>query len=315
MDEQVMVFAPAPILTVTIEQQTDTTELHLHPGGQGVWQSRMLAALGTPVTLCVALGGEVGGTLRKLLPEEGVTVRVVQRESGTGWYVHDRRDGSRAEIAENPGAPLVRHDIDELYTVALTEGLRAPVSILSGPAHPDVVDPEIYRRLATDLSANGGTVVADLSGPHLKAVLDGGVAVLKVSHEELMDDGYADDDRVETLLAAGRRLQEQGAKSVLISRAGEPALAILDVGTTLQVHAPPLELADHRGAGDSMTAGVAAVLARGGDLREAIRIGAAAGAMNVTRHGLGTGRAEAVRELAGRVRLESIDGAENDDDR
>ena len=60
-----------------------------------------------------------------------------------------------------------------------------------------------------------------------------------------------------------------------------------------------------------MTAGVAAVLARGGDLREAIRIGAAAGAMNVTRHGLGTGRAEAVRELAGRVRLEpSIDAAE-----
>ena len=68
-------------------------------------------------------------------------------------------------------------------------------------------------------------------------MLDGGVAVLKVSHEELIDDGYADDDSVETLLAAGRRLQEQGAKSVLISRAGEPALALLDDGTALQVHA------------------------------------------------------------------------------
>jgi len=314
MDEQVMVFAPAPILTVTIEQQADTLELHLHPGGQGVWQSRMIAALGTPVTLCVALGGEVGDTLRKLFAEEGVTVRVVERESGTGWYVHDRRDGTRAEIAENPGAPMIRHDIDELYTVTLTEGLRAPVSILSGPAHPDVVDPDIYRRLAADLGANGGTVVADLSGAHLTAVLEGGVAVLKVSHEELIDDGYADDDSVATLLDAGRRLQEQGAKSVLISRAGDPALALLDDGTALQVHSPPLELADHRGAGDSMTAGVAAVLARGGDLREAIRIGAAAGAMNVTRHGLGTGRAEAVRELAGRVRLEPVDDTSGGDD-
>ncbi|MBF5030858.1 MULTISPECIES: PfkB family carbohydrate kinase [unclassified Micromonospora] len=308
-----MVFAPAPLLTVTIEQQGDVPELHLHPGGQGVWQTRMIAALGVPVTMCVGLGGEVGDAVRKLLDDEDVTVRMVRRESGTGWYVHDRRDGERTEIAEHPGAPMVRHDIDELYTVTLTEGLRAPVSVLSGPADPQVVDPDIYRRLAADLSANGGTVVADLSGPYLEAVLDGGVSVLKVSHEELLDDGLAKDDSVEALRDAGRRCQERGARTVLISRAGEPALALPEDGEPLLVHAPPLEPADHRGAGDSMTAGVAAVLARGGDLREALHVGAAAGALNVTRHGLGTGRAEAVRELAGRVRLTPLDGGDDDD--
>lgn len=307
-----MVFAPAPLLTVTIEQQGDVPELHLHPGGQGVWQTRMIAALGVPVTMCVGLGGEVGDAVRKLLDDEDVTVRMVRRESGTGWYVHDRRDGERTEIAEHPGAPMVRHDIDELYTVTLTEGLRAPVSVLSGPADPQVVDPDIYRRLAADLSANGGTVVADLSGPYLEAVLDGGVSVLKVSHEELLDDGLAKDDSVEALRDAGRRCQERGARTVLISRAGEPALALPEDGEALLVHAPSLELADHRGAGDSMTAGVAAVLARGGDMREALHVGAAAGALNVTRHGLGTGRAEAVRELAGRVRLTPLDGGDDD---
>ncbi|MER6586059.1 1-phosphofructokinase family hexose kinase [Micromonospora chalcea] len=312
MDQKVMVFAPAPLLTVTIEQQGEATELHLHPGGQGVWQSRMIAALGVPVTMCVGLGGEVGDAVRKLLDDEDVTVRMVRRESGTGWYVHDRRDGERTEIAENPGVPMVRHDIDELYTVTLTEGLRAPVSVLSGPADPGVVDPDIYRRLAADLSANGGTVVADLSGPYLEAVLDGGVSVLKVSHEELLDDGLAKDDSVEALRDAGRRCQDRGAQTVLISRAGEPALALPEDGEALLVHAPPLELADHRGAGDSMTAGVAAVLARGGDMREALHVGAAAGALNVTRHGLGTGRAEAVRELAGRVRLTPLDGGDDD---
>ncbi|MEV0328641.1 PfkB family carbohydrate kinase [Micromonospora echinospora] len=307
MDDRVMVFAPAPLLTVTIEQQADAVELHLHPGGQGVWQARMIASLGVPVTLCVALGGEVGDALHKLLTEEDVTVRSVFRQSGSGWYVHDRRDGSRAEIAEFAGAPMVRHDIDELYTVALTEGLRAPVSVLSGPADPSVVDPDIYRRLAADLTANDAVVVADLSGDYLTAVVEGGVALLKVSHEELLDDGLAEDDSVEALLAAGRRLQEQGAASVLISRAGEPSLGLLDGHGTVEVHVPRLELADHRGAGDSMTAGIAAVLARGGDLDEAVRTGAAAGALNVTRHGLGTGRAEAVRELVGRVRLAPLD--------
>ncbi|SCF37905.1 1-phosphofructokinase [Micromonospora echinospora] len=307
MDDRVMVFAPAPLLTVTIEQQADAVELHLHPGGQGVWQARMIASLGVPVTLCVALGGEVGDALHKLLTEEDVTVRSVFRQSGSGWYVHDRRDGSRAEIAEFAGAPMVRHDIDELYTVALTEGLRAPVSVLSGPADPSVVDPDIYRRLAADLTANDAVVVADLSGDYLTAVVEGGVALLKVSHEELLDDGLAEDDSVESLLAAGRRLQEQGAASVLISRAGEPSLGLLDGHGTVEVHVPRLELADHRGAGDSMTAGIAAVLARGGDLDEAVRTGAAAGALNVTRHGLGTGRAEAVRELVSRVRLAPLD--------
>ncbi|MEE3920581.1 hypothetical protein V2I01_27115 [Micromonospora sp. BRA006-A] len=35
MEQKVMVFAPAPLLTVTIEQQGDVPELHLHPGGRG----------------------------------------------------------------------------------------------------------------------------------------------------------------------------------------------------------------------------------------------------------------------------------------
>jgi 1-phosphofructokinase len=55
-----------------------------------------------------------------------------------------------------------------------------------------------------------------------------------------------------------------------------------------------------------MTAGVAAVLARGGDLHTAVRTGAAAGALNVTRHGLGTGRQEAIATLAERVELRPL---------
>ena len=59
-DRTVMVFAPVPQLTVTIEQQSDEAELHVHPGGQGVWQARMCAGLGAGVTLCAAVGGEIG---------------------------------------------------------------------------------------------------------------------------------------------------------------------------------------------------------------------------------------------------------------
>jgi 1-phosphofructokinase len=278
----------------------------VHPGGQGVWQARMITSLGVPVTLCACLGGEVGGVLGPLIAAEGVELRSVPRPTPSGWYVHDRRDGERVEIAQNPGEPLARHELDELYSLALAEGLQAEISVLSGPADPSVVPPDVYRRLAADLASNGARVVADLSGEHLTAVLAGGVSFLKVSHEELVDAGRADDDGVDALIEAMRKLQTEGAQSLIVTRAEEPSLALLD-GDLVEVALPRLEATDTRGAGDSMTAGVAAVLARGGDLTDAVRTGAAAGALNVTRHGLGSGRADAIAELVKRVRMDPMD--------
>ena len=50
---------------------------------------------------------------------------------------------------------------------------------------------DIYRRLTTDLGANGCKVAADLAGERLEAVLAGGPDLIKVSHEELLADGRA----------------------------------------------------------------------------------------------------------------------------
>lgn len=311
MNGHVMVFAPDPRLTVTIDQPADETEIHLHPGGQGVWQARMVKCLGVPVVLCAGLGGEIGQVLEPLLASEGVELRVIHRGSSSGGYVHDRRDGARHEIASVPGHPLARHELDELYNLALSEGLGAAVSILSGPGQPALVAPEIYRRLAADLGRNGGRVVADLSGPHLAAVLSSGISVLKVSHEELIRDGLARDDTEAELARVLRALHANGADSVVVSRAEQPALVLID-GEVAALDMPRLEVADPRGAGDSMTAGVAAVLAQGGDIRLAVRTGAAAGALNVTRHGLGTGRPDAIAGLVERVRLTPVDTGRQD---
>lgn len=46
MSDHVMVFAPTPHLTVTVEGTSGGPEVHLHPGAQGIWQARMVRALG-----------------------------------------------------------------------------------------------------------------------------------------------------------------------------------------------------------------------------------------------------------------------------
>jgi fructose-1-phosphate kinase PfkB-like protein len=82
-----------------------------------------------------------------------------------------------------------------------------------------------------------------------------------------------------------RSLRKDGAGIVVVSRAAEPALAL--VGEDIvAVRGPELEPTEPTGAGDSMTAGMVATLASGGEPMEALRTGAACGALNVVRRGL-----------------------------
>lgn len=92
---------------------------------------------------------------------------------------------------------------------------------------------------------------------------------------------------------------------MIVTRAGDPLLLLDDEGV-LEITPPKLEVADSRGAGDSLTAGVVAGMVRGEPPRAAVTLGAAAGAMNVTRHGLGTGDAETIAGLRERVGTRTV---------
>src|SRR5207248_4515179 len=93
--DPVMVFGPSPILNVTVERRGgDEDDVHLHPGGQGFWIARMLAALDVPVTLCGCFGGETGTVVRGLIGQIGTDLRAVQVESENGASVFDQRSGA-----------------------------------------------------------------------------------------------------------------------------------------------------------------------------------------------------------------------------
>ncbi len=297
----IVIFAPSPLLTVTVEED-EGTDIHLHAGGQGVWQARMLRELGCSVTLCAVLTGEVGRALGHLLEDEGIEVDAVVREGSGAAYVHDRREGTRTVVAETGGDAIDRHELDELYGRTLTAAIDARVVLLSGPHGEGVVPDDVYRRLAADVRATGGTVVVDLAGGRLDAAIAGGVAVAKVSEEELLrDDRIPGTDR-DALLRAMRELHAAGAERVIVTCAERPALVLRD-GAIARVEVPRMEVVDAAGSGDSFVAATVAALARGEEFDEAVALGAAAGAMNVTRHGLGTADAAAVRALRRRVRI------------
>lgn len=288
---KVSVFAPTPMLTVMIEAgPADEAEVHVHAGGQGPWIANMLSILDAHTVLCTAFGGEIGGILRAVLAHDRIEVRGVPIESTNGCDVEDRRSGEVESLAAMPPSSLDRHESDDLCNLLMTAGIEAGITVLTGPAIPGIVEPDVYRRVAADLTGLDVRVVADLSGEPLESALESGVTVLKVSDDELPGN--------DPVKAA--RAMAKSAEAVVLTRQSAPALLFYEDGVSA-VRVPSLEMVDHRGAGDSMTAGIAAGLARGYSLVEAIRLGAAAGAVNVTRHGLASGRRDTIEALAERV--------------
>ncbi len=303
-----VVFTPSPLLTVTVEEaDTPGQEIHLHAGGQGFWVARMAALLGVEVSLCCALGGESGAVLRALIARENVELLSVDCAASNGVYIHARRGGVREQVARTASKRLSRHEADELYGLALSAGLDANVVLLTGADPSSVLDSEIYRRLAGDLRSNGARVIADLAGAALKAALAGGIDLLKISEEEVLNEGLAHSASVTDLMEALRRLHESGAQTVLISRAEEPAL-VLDgaSGRYLDLVGPRVEALEPRGTGDSMFAALGASLAGGEELDAALRLAMAAGCLNATRHGLGTGTRQQIQQLSSHIEITEL---------
>ena len=301
----IVVFAPSPLLTITVEAAgTPRQEIHLHAGGQGFWVARMAALLGAEVSICSALGGESGAVLQALIAREKVELLSVRCAASNGTYIHARRADSREELARTQSRPLSRHEADELYGVALSAALDAGIAMLTGVDPPAILDSDVYRRLAGDLRSNGVKVIADLSGAPLKAALAGGLDVLKISEEEILSEERTRGGREVDLAAALERLHEQGAHTVLISRAEQPALVLDGAGERyLELAGPRVESLEPRGTGDSMFAALGASLAEGQPLESALRMAMAAGCLNATRHGLGTGTRQEIEQLSHHVEI------------
>lgn len=305
---RVAVFSPNPMVSIAIESFSADggDDIHLHPAGQGVWVARMAAELGAEPILCGFIGGEVGMVLRPLLEEMPIELRLVETTEASGVYIHDRRSGERQPVAQSAAIPVSRHEVDDLFSVTVAAALDSDLLAICGPYPDNTVPLEIYGSLVADVKANGVPAIVDLSSPRLDSALEGKPDLVKINDWQIAGFVSGPVETEEQMREAMERLREKGAEAAIVTRAGDPAMAMRD-GRFWELTPPRFERGAREGCGDSMMGALAATIAAERDWEEVLRLSAAAGATNFLRAGLGTGSRAVIEELAPRVQLRPLD--------
>ena len=127
------------------------------------------------------------------------------------------------------------------------------------------------------LKGRGIDTVVDATGEALLKTLRYEPFLIKPNLQELEELAERRLFTREEIIAQGKRLQEMGAKNVLISLAAEGAILLTAEGEILFGEAPRGKLVNAVGAGDSMVGGFVAGWVKTGNYREALQWGVAAG--------------------------------------
>jgi 1-phosphofructokinase len=299
------VLGPDPLLSITIEARGGADDVHVHAAGQGVWVARMAAELGAWPVLCCLVGGETGAVLHPLLDALAGELRAVVTAGPSGSYVVDRRGANRRVLASALRPPPQRHEIDDLVGATCAAALGSAVLVVCNPYPPDEFPDEVYDTVVADVHTAGVPIVVDLSSPRLERTLPYRPDLVKLNDWELAEyvRGPVDGPGA---LAAARELLDAGARAVAVTRAEAPILVVPEGEEPFEIVPPSFPRGFREGCGDAMTGAIAAALARGLPLREALVVGAAAGSGNFLRHGLGTGKRATIDELARRVEVRPL---------
>lgn len=244
------------------------------PGGKGINVSVMLTRLGVENTALGFLAGFTGEEIRRAVRARGCKEAFISLPTGFSRINVKLKTGEETEI--NGNGPMIGDADMASLTEKLMDLKEGDILVLSGSV-PRHVPQTVYRDIMQKLAGRGVKTVVDASGALLRDVLPCRPFLVKPNHHELAAlFGASIETRADAALYA-RQLQNMGACNVLVSMAEKGAVLATEDGDVLVCDAPKGKVINSVGAGDSMVAGFLAGYQNGGDYREALRLGIAAG--------------------------------------
>lgn len=269
----------------------------IYAGGKGINVSIVLKNLGIENRALGFIAGFTGEEIERIINEHGVESDFIKLKAGMSRINVKLKSNEESEI-NGMGPEIYQNDIEELYN-KLSDMKEGDFLVLAGSI-PKSLPNDIYEKIMKDFENKKINFIVDATKELLLNVLKYRPFLIKPNHHELGEMFNVKLQSVEDIITYAKKLQELGARNVVISMAGDGAILITEDGEVTRSAAPKGKLINSVGAGDSMVAGFLAGYSKNKDLNEAFKMGVATGSASAFSEGLAT--IDKVEELLAQIK-------------
>lgn len=281
-----------PALDYIVEMQSyelgmtnRTTKETMFPGGKGINVSIVLKNLGMESTALGFTAGFTGAEIKRRLVDYGIRTEFIDIANGYSRINVKLKDYDGTEI--NGMGPEI--DPDSLRQLMdRLDGLQAGDVLILAGSIPKSMPDSIYREIMELLAGRDIIIVVDATKDLLLNVLELHPFMVKPNNHELGEIFGVTLKTAEEVMPYAKKLQEKGARNVLVSMAGEGAVLAAEDGNVYSLPAPKGKLVNAVGAGDSMVAGFVYGYMSSKDYETAFRYGVATGSASAFSENLAT---------------------------
>lgn len=250
-----------------------SSELML-PGGKGINVSIVLGNLGIENTALGFMAGFIGKEIVRRAEETGVKSDFIWIDEGISRINLKLKSIDGTEI--NGSGPKINEEAVEQLMQKLDVLGEEDVLILSGSI-PSSMPDDMYRLIMQRLQGKGVMIAVDATKDLLMNVLEYHPFLIKPNNHELGEIFGVELKTRQDVIPYAKKLQEKGARNVLVSMAGEGAALVAEDGSVWDAPAPKGKLVNGVGAGDSMVAGFIAGWIEKKNYEHAFHMGVSAG--------------------------------------
>ena len=275
-----------------VGQVNRTKEELMFPGGKGINVSMVLKNLGYESVALGFMAGFTGNEIVRLLDERKVDSDFISVKEGISRINVKMRSDEESEI--NGMGPAIGHeDIQKLYSQL--DKLKANDVLVLAGSIPSVMPESMYMDIMKYLEGRDIRIIVDATKDLLLNVLQYHPFLIKPNNHELGEIFGVKLKTKDDVNTYARKMQEKGARNVLVSMAGEGALLVTEDGRVYESMPPKGTVKNSVGAGDSMVAGFLAGYLSSEDYEKAFYMGLCTGSASAFSDNLAT--ADEVRGL------------------
>ena len=251
-----------------------TCSEQMFAGGKGINVSVVLKNLGIESTALGFIAGFTGEEIRRKVEKMGITSEFIQLANGFSRINIKLKSIDGTEI--NGTGPSIGSEELERLQGKLDTLKKGDVLILAGSIPASLPD-SIYSDIMERLEGKGVMIVVDATKDLLVNVLKYHPFLIKPNNHELGDIFGVEIRERDQVAPYAKKLQEMGARNVLVSMAGKGAVLLAEDGSVYESPAPKGKLINAVGAGDSMVAGFTAGYMQKGSYEHAFKMGVSTG--------------------------------------